>query len=80
MSYIDPYIKHMLSDGAWLVPMLVRVYHLEDIPAILKAPECMPGTVIGDIFTCRGTQKTVDAFADDLRIFSVEASRQHGLE
>ena len=75
MSHIDPYLRHMLADGIRLVPMLVRVYDLEDIPSILNAPECVPGTVIGNIFTCRGTQKTIEVFANDLRIFSVEASR-----
>ena len=73
MSYIDLRIKHMLSKGVALVPMLVRVNELDDIPAILReAPECVPGTVLGDIFTCRGTQKTVDAFENDSRIFTVE--------
>ena len=72
MNYIDPYIRHMLSAGVRLVPMLVRVNELEDIPVILKAPECVPGTVLGDIFTCRGTQATVDAFENDSRIFTVE--------
>ena len=73
MSYIDLRIKHMLTAGVRLVPMLVRVNELDDIPAILReAPECVPGTVLGDIFTCRGTQATVDAFENDSRIFTVE--------
>ena len=72
MSYIDLRIKHLLSTGVRLVPMLVRVNDLSDIPAILQTPECVPGTVLGDIFTCRGTQATVDAFENDSRIFTVE--------
>jgi hypothetical protein len=76
MGYIDPYIQFELGQGATIIPMLVRVHDLDDIPQIVKeAPDCKMGTSIGNVFTCFGTQKTIDAFEADDRVFSVEASR-----
>src|SRR5271154_5467730 len=58
-----------------LVPMLVRVTDAAEIPRITDVKDCQVTSGVGNIVACLGSLATIEAFENNPKVISVEASR-----